>query len=84
VSNFRDLVAYQKAIALGEAFGRSSRPDQLRFLLFARGSAYELQHWIERGVARKLITGDDLRGRAWEVGRLVNGLHRSLRTRSNN
>ena len=117
MSNFRDLIAYQRAVALAddlravvgdwpkldqwtlgvqllrsadsvganiaEAFGRSSTPDQLRFLLFARGSAYELQHWIERAVARSLLPNDGFRGRAWEVGRLINGLHRSHRARSN-
>jgi four helix bundle protein len=116
VASYRDLVAYQHAVALAdhlrkaviswssfdqwtvgvqlirsadsvganiaEAFGRASTPDQLRFLLIARGSAYETQHWIERAFARSLISDDEFRARAAAVGRLVNGLHRAHRRRA--
>ena len=67
---------------IAEAFGRETPPDQLRFLLFARGSAYETQHWIERAFARSLIADDSYRARAAEIGRLVNGLHRAHRRRA--
>jgi four helix bundle protein len=67
---------------IAEAFGRASSKDQRRFLLIARGSAYELQHWIERAFARALLTDDSYRARAAEVGRLVNGLHRAHRRKA--
>jgi four helix bundle protein len=68
---------------IAEAFGRGTSPDQLRFLLFARGSAYELQHWIERAISRSLIREPaTYRARAGEVGKLVNGLHRAHRAKS--
>jgi four helix bundle protein len=67
---------------LAEAFGRGSDRDQLRFLLIARGSAYEMQHWIERAIARNLIAPEGFRDRAGAVGKLVNGVHRAIRRRS--
>jgi four helix bundle protein len=115
MNNFRDLIAYQRAIALAddlralvqtwptldkwtvgiqmlraadsvganlaEAYGRATPRDQQRFLLFARGSAYETQHWIERAVTRSLLDDDTLRSRAAAVGQLVNGLMRSHKRR---
>jgi four helix bundle protein len=116
MSNFRDLIAYQRAIALAddlrsiigswssfdrwtvgvqllraadsvganlaEAYGRATPADQQRFLLFARGSAYETQHWIERAVSRSLVSDDTLRARAAAVGQLVNGLMRAHKRHS--
>ena len=67
---------------LAEAAGRISPRDQQRFLLFARGSAYETQHWIERAIARSLLTEEAFRSRAARVGKLVNGLHRAHRRRT--
>lgn len=70
------------AANIAEAEGRGSFADQKRLLLIARGSAYELQHWIERGFARSLLTDDGFRSRAARVGQLVNGLLRSYRKRT--
>jgi four helix bundle protein len=67
---------------IAEAFGRATPRDQQRFLLFARGSVYEVQHWIGRAFARSLTDDQSLRARAAEVGRLVNGLHRAHRARA--
>jgi four helix bundle protein len=67
---------------IAEAFGRASPRDQQRFLLFARGSAYETQHWIERAFARSLLAEEAFRTRAARVGKLVNGLHRAHRRRA--
>src|SRR5947209_7588267 len=63
---------------IAEAAGRRSLPDERRLLLVARGSAYELQHWLASAECRGLLSGD-FTLRAAEVGRLVNGLvrHRS-------
>jgi four helix bundle protein len=67
---------------IAEAFGRDTSADERRFLLFARGSAYETQHWIERAFARALLTDESFRARAAAVGKLVNGLHRAHRKRA--
>ncbi len=67
---------------VAEAVGRDSLVDQRRLILIARGSAYELQHWIERGFSRSLLTDDSYRLRAARVGQLVNGLLRSYRRRA--
>jgi four helix bundle protein len=80
VGSFEDLVAYKQAVSLADDLRGSA--DQARFLLFARGSAYEVQHWIERAFARSLITDDTYRARAASVGRLVNGLHRANRRKA--
>jgi four helix bundle protein len=93
VASFADLDAYKLAVSLAddlravganlaEGLGRSSPADQQRFMLFARGSVYETQHWIERAFKRSLLTDDAFRERAASVGRLVNGLHRAHRRRA--
>jgi four helix bundle protein len=63
---------------IAEAFGRGTRPDQTRFLFIARGSAFEFQHWIARAEARDLPCPPKARERADRVGRMLNGLIRSL------
>jgi len=67
---------------ISEALGRATPRDEQRFLLFARGSAHETQHWIERAIARRLLADDSYRGRIARVGRLVNGLLRAARNNS--
>jgi four helix bundle protein len=67
---------------LAEAFGRATPADQARFLLIARGSVYETQHWIERALTRSLLADEAFRARAARVGKLVNGLHRAHRRRA--
>ena len=67
---------------IAEAYGRGTYADQARLFLIARGSAYETQHWIERALARSLLSDATYRARAAAVGQLVNGLLRSARRRS--
>jgi four helix bundle protein len=63
---------------LAEAAGRNAPADQRRHLVVARGSNYELQHWVERAAWRGLDLPTDSSGRADEVGRMLNGWIRSL------
>jgi four helix bundle protein len=61
---------------IAEAFGRRSRPDKVRFLIVARGSLNELQHWLARASERRLPVPAGAIGRADQVGRMLNGLLR--------
>jgi four helix bundle protein len=63
---------------IAEANGRAANPDQRRLLIIARGSMYETQHWLARAHSRGLECPPDARERAAEVGRMLNGLVRSL------
>jgi four helix bundle protein len=63
---------------IAEAYGRGTRPDQARFLFMARGSAYELQHWVARAEARGLACPPTARDRARRIGQMLNGLLRSF------
>jgi four helix bundle protein len=67
------------AANIAEATGRRTMPDQARLMLIARGSVYELQHWLTRAGARHLPVPLDARARADEIGRMLNGLLRSTR-----
>jgi four helix bundle protein len=66
---------------IAEALGRAGR-DRSRMLLIARGSAYELEHWLDRAAARGLEHPDDAVGSARSISRMLNGLIRSWRTSS--
>jgi four helix bundle protein len=106
-SNFRSLVAYQRARALAdelhsmvvrwpafdrdsvglqlirsadsvaaniaEAGGRWTVADKRHFLIIARGSLYETEHWIDCAEARGLLD-TDLNERLAAIARALNGL----------
>jgi four helix bundle protein len=59
---------------LAEAYGRATSGDRLRFVVIARASAYEVQHWISRASARDLALPEDSIERAAQIGRLLNQL----------
>ena len=63
---------------IAEGAGRHALADHRRFLFVARGSACELQHWIERARARSLALPGGVMEEAVEVGRMLNGLIRNL------
>jgi four helix bundle protein len=91
VGGFRDLLSYQRSSALAdelrpnlaEALGRETDADRRRFLIIARGSALELQHWLLRAGARDLALPLEALERAEDVGRLLNGLARGWSRRTN-
>jgi four helix bundle protein len=63
---------------IAEGLGRWHKPDRRRLLMIARGSLYELEHWLMRAHARGL-TNDIFEGRVNEAARTLNGLIKSTR-----
>jgi len=61
---------------IAEASGRFRFGDRTRFLHIARGSAFEVEHWVACAIDRGLL-GIHFRGRAEEVIRVLAGLIRS-------
>src|SRR5436190_14289377 len=60
---------------IAEAEGRWYPADKRRVLFIARGSLYELEHWLESAKSRGL-GGDELSGRIEEAAMALNGLLR--------
>jgi four helix bundle protein len=59
---------------IAEAEGRASPADERRFLIVARSSALEVQHWLDRAEARGLPLPPRALHEADELGRMLNGL----------
>jgi four helix bundle protein len=59
---------------IARAGGRRTDAEKRRFLIVARGSVLELQHWLDRARARRLTLPPDAGGDAAELGRMLNGL----------
>jgi four helix bundle protein len=59
---------------IAEAAGRRTDPEKRRFLIVARGSVLELQHWLDRAAARRLQLPPNTGRDAAELGRMLNGL----------
>jgi four helix bundle protein len=70
------------AANIAEATGRWTLRDQARLLIIARGSLTEAEHWLARAAARGLPLPEDARPRMREIGRMLNGMTRSARARS--
>ena len=68
---------------IAEAYGRWGPKDQRRALHIARGSAYEMAHWVERAEARHLALPDSALEEAHEISRMLNGLIASHRAPRN-
>jgi four helix bundle protein len=58
---------------IAEAAGRWTAADKRRFLLIARGSLYETEHWIDCARTRGLIT-TDLDERLAAIARALSGM----------
>ena len=62
---------------IAESTGRKHAADRKRFLVIARGSYYELEHWLARAHSRGLLASprtDEL----GHIGRALSGLIRRL------
>jgi four helix bundle protein len=63
---------------IAEGAGRWHGPDKRRLYIIARGSLYEVEHWLLRANARGL-TNDLFEERIDETARTLNGLIKSTR-----
>ncbi len=61
---------------IAEAHGRDSFADRRRQLYVARGSAFELEHWLELAAARGLSCPETAKSEAQAISRMLNGLAR--------
>ena len=59
---------------IAEAEGRATMADERRFLIVSRSSALEVQHWLDRAIARGLPLPSGSLLEADELGRMLNGL----------
>ena len=67
-----------------EGFGRESKSEFKHFLSIARGSLFEVKTQLQLAVSLGyLVANEDLFASIDEVGRLLNGLSRSLMARTN-
>jgi four helix bundle protein len=63
---------------LAEGYGRAPSADRRRFVLIARGSAFELEHWLETAADRCLPLNPELIAESRQVSRMLNGLTRRM------
>jgi four helix bundle protein len=59
---------------IAEACGRGTYADRRRQLFVARGSAFELEHWVERAQARHFDLPLNAQSEARRISRMLNGL----------
>jgi four helix bundle protein len=62
---------------IAEGLGRESRADQRRFLVIARASLRETEHWLERARNRDLLGSRRFEPRTTELGKVLSGLIRT-------
>lgn len=64
---------------IAEGLGRETKPDERRFLIIARASLREVEHWLERANRRDLLGEQRFEPRTTELGRVLSGLIRAAR-----
>jgi four helix bundle protein len=69
------------AANIAEAFGRYHFNDKRRFLYYARGSAREMECWLEKAARRNLMSPDsvaDCQEKVDHIARMLSTLIKSL------
>jgi len=67
---------------VAESFGRFHYGEKLNFLYYARGSLFETKYWLNRALARNLMSSDEVKqcaSRLTDVARQLNAFARSLK-----
>ena len=67
---------------IAEAFGRFNYGEKVRFLYYARGSLFETKYWLNRSVARHLISSElaqEFSGQLTNLARQMNTFVSSLK-----
>ncbi len=65
---------------IAEGSGRGTNPEIRRFLRVARGSLYEVQHWLRRAYRRRLLTEKQVKELSPLVKELTPKLNAYLRS----
>ena len=65
---------------IGEGTGRGSFADNRRFAKIARGSLFEVKHWLRRAYARNLLTEEDVASLSSKVNELTPKLSSYIRS----
>jgi four helix bundle protein len=86
----QDVVGKQLARAadsiganIAEAFGRFHYGEKLQFLYYARGSLFETKYWVNRSLARELMSPDQAQNYAsqlTDLARQLNAFANTLKT----
>lgn len=78
----RDVVGKQLTRAadsiganIAEAFGRFNYGEKLQFLYYARGSLFETKYWLNRTLARNLMTASEAKDYAAQLTDLARQLN---------
>jgi|SRR5205085_2717748 len=68
---------------IAEGTGRGTYQDNRRFIMMARGSLYETQHWLRRAYKRALLSNEqvnELKPIIGELGPRLNAYLRAINT----
>jgi four helix bundle protein len=65
---------------IAEGTGRGSFQDNRRFVVIARGSLYEVRHWLRRAHVRHLISPEQMNSLEQVVGELAPRLNAYLKS----
>jgi four helix bundle protein len=65
---------------IAEGVGRGSYVDNRRFIRIARGSLYEVRHWLRRAYRRKLLNAESINGLKSLIAELGPRLNAYLRS----
>ena len=63
---------------IAEAYGRHSHRERRRFVVIARGSALEVEHWVDTALARDLDLPTALRAESGEISRMLHAMARQM------
>ena len=72
---------------IAESYGRFHYGDKINFLYYARGSLFETKYWLNRCLARNLISENQLGAYAntlTRIGRQINAFTKNLKAQRKN